>query len=67
LIATRGLKVAPSSLNQAAMPTLHHFIDGDFLSGSNPWPKNVEEQRIDRKTGLSWDEMKKTMMGNRSA
>lgn len=66
LIATRGLKVAPSSLNQAAMPTLHHFIDGDFLSGSNPWPENVEEQRIDRKTGLSWDEMKKTMMGNRS-
>lgn len=66
LIATRGLKVAPSTLNQAAMPTLHHFIDGDFLSGSNPWPENVEEQRIDRKTGLSWEEMKKVMMGNRT-
>jgi Icc protein len=66
LIATRALKIAPSTIIAAAAPTLHHFIDGDFLSGSNPWPVNVEESRIDKASGRSWDELKKSMMGNRS-
>ena len=66
LIATRGLKVAPASLIVAAAPTLHHFIDGEFLSGSNAWPANVEDVRIDKKSGLSWDVLKKNMMGWRS-
>lgn len=66
LIATRGLNIAPSSVNEAGVPTLHHFIDGEFLSGSQPWPENVEEQRIDRKSGLSWEKLKKGMLGTRS-
>lgn len=66
LVATRGLNIAPATLNQAAPPTLHHFIDGDFLSGSHPWPENVNDQRIDRISGLSWEQMKKIMMGSRT-
>jgi len=66
LIATRGFNVAPSTVNRPGAPTLHHFIDGEFLSGSHAWPADVAEQRIDRKSGLSWDEMKRAMMGNRA-
>lgn len=66
LIAMRGLNIAPATLNLAGAPTLHHFIDGDFLSGSHPWPDNVDEQRIDRNSGLSWEQMKKLMMGSRT-
>ncbi|HEY5774758.1 MAG TPA: metallophosphoesterase [Xanthomonadales bacterium] len=66
LIASRGLKIAPATLNEPGAPTLHHFIDGDFLSGSQPWPVNVEEQRIDRKSGISWEKLKKAMRGNRA-
>ena len=66
LIASRGLTIAPSTLNAAAAPTLHHYIDGNFLSGSNPWPANVEEQRIDKISGLTWAELKKSMRGTRS-
>lgn len=66
LISTRGLNIAPATLNQAGAPTLHHFIDGDFLSGSHPWPEHVDQQRIDKTSGVSWDEMKKSMMGSRT-
>lgn len=66
LIGTRALEIAPSTIITAAAPTLHHFIDGDFLSGSNPWPANVEDSRIDKSSGLSWDELKKAMKGSRS-
>jgi len=65
LIASRGLTIAPSTVITAAAPTLHHYIDGDFLSGSNPWPADVEEKRIDKESGLSWDKLKKSMMGSR--
>ncbi len=51
LIASRGLNIAPSTVNRAGAPTLHHFIDGDFLSGSHPWPDRCGRQRIDRKSG----------------
>lgn len=63
LIASRGLNIAPATLNQAGAPTLHQFIDGDFLSGSHPWPENVDDERIDKKSGLSWEDMKDAMMG----
>lgn len=66
LIASRGLTIAPSTILRAAWPTLHHFIDGNFLSGSNQWPENVEDERIDKKSGLSWQALKKAMMGSRS-
>jgi hypothetical protein len=65
LIASRGLTIAPSTVIVAGAPTLHHYIDGDFLSGSNPWPVNVEDKRIDKESALSWDELKKSMMGTR--
>ncbi len=66
LIATRGFNVAPSTVNQPGAPTLHHFIDGEFLSGSHAWPADVDESRIDRKSGQSWEEMKRNMMGSRA-
>ncbi len=64
--ARYGLTIAPSTIIQAAAPVLHHYIDGDFLSGSNPWPADVEDKRIDKESGLSWDELKKSMMGSRT-
>lgn len=66
LIATRGINIAPATVIEAAAPTLHQFIDGEFLSGSNPWPANVDDERIDKKSGLSWDVLKKNMMGSRA-
>lgn len=66
LIASRGLNIAPSTVNKAGAPTLHHFIDGEFLSGSQSWPENVEDQRIDKNSGLSWEKLKKAMMGSRA-
>ena len=65
LVATRGLHIAPAAVIEAANPTLHHFIGGDFVSGSNPWPANSEIERIDKKSGRSWDDLKKSMMGSR--
>lgn len=66
LVATRGIDIAPATLNQPGAPTLHHFLDGEFLSGSHPWPESADGQRIDKMSGLSWEEMKKSMMGSRS-
>ena len=65
LIATRGLNIAPAAVVAAAPPTLHHFIDGDFVSGSNSWPANIENDRIDKKSDRSWEDLKKSMMGSR--
>jgi 3',5'-cyclic AMP phosphodiesterase CpdA len=66
LIASRGCLVAPSTIDEPAAPILHQFIDGDFLSGSNAWPSDVEDKRIDKQAGLSWNQLKKNMMGSRS-
>ena len=66
LIASRGLTIAPSTVIRPARPTLHHYIDGNFLSGSNQWPENADDERIDKKSGLSWETLKKAMMGSRS-
>lgn len=66
LIGSRGIKLAPSTIIRSGTPTLHHFIDGQFMSGSNAWPGNVDEHRIDIKSGLSWEALKQNMMGNRS-
>lgn len=65
LVATRGLFEAPATINKAGVPTMHQFIDGHFLSGSNCWPEGVEDLRIDRKSKLSWEDMKNLMMGSR--
>lgn len=66
LVASRGLKLAPSAQIVAGIPILHQFIEGDFVSGSNPWPATVEADRIDKISGISWDRLKKNMMGIRS-
>jgi len=66
LIAARGLDIAPATIIAAAPPILHQFIDGDFLSGSYPWPANVEDRRIDKDPGVSWAGLKKSMLGSRS-
>jgi 3',5'-cyclic AMP phosphodiesterase CpdA len=65
LIANRGIHIAPSTIIAAATPTLHQFIDGEFLSGSHDWPEAVEEDRIDKVSGLSWDRLKRNMWGSR--
>ena len=65
LIANRGIDIAPSSIIASTAPTLHQFIDGEFLSGSHAWPETVEEDRIDRVSGLSWDTLKRNMWGSR--
>jgi len=65
LIASRGLTIAPSTVIVAAAPALHHYIDGYFLSGSSPWPADVEDKRIDKESGISWDKLKKSMIGSR--
>jgi len=54
-----------SRSDELVLVALHHYIDGEFLSGSNSWPANVEEKRIDKESCLSWDELKKSMMGTR--
>ena len=66
LVATRALTIAPAAINVAGTPVLHHFIDGDFVSGSNLWPANVDDIRIDKKSGLSWHELKQSMMGSKT-
>lgn len=66
LVATRGLNIAPATIIAPATPTLHHFIDGGFVSGSNRWPANISKTRIDKKSGRSWEDLKKSMMGSRS-
>lgn len=65
LVATRGLNIAPATIVAPAAPTLHHFIDGSFVSGSNRWPENISNTRIDKKSGRSWANLKKSMMGSR--
>jgi predicted phosphohydrolase len=64
LIAARGYDVAPASVNVAAAPVLHHFLEGEFLSGSYPWPATVEETRIDKASGIEWGALKTIMRGS---
>jgi 3',5'-cyclic AMP phosphodiesterase CpdA len=66
LIAARGINIAPSTINAPAPVVLHQLIDGDFLSGSYPWPENVDVGRIDISSGVSWAKLKAVMMGSRS-
>lgn len=65
LVATRGLTIAPAAINMAGTPVLHHFIDNDFVSGSNQWPANADDIRIDKKSGRSWHELKQAMKGSK--
>ena len=66
LSADRGVDVAPSTIIAAASPVLHQYLNDSFLSGSYAWPANVDENRIDKTSDLSWNELKKIMKGIRS-
>lgn len=66
LIAARNMDIAPSFVPQPVPPVLHHFIDGQFVSGSYPWPRDTEENRIDKQSGIPWEQLKKQMMGSKA-
>jgi 3',5'-cyclic AMP phosphodiesterase CpdA len=63
LIAARIRDIAPSFDNTRAPPVLHHWLDGELLSGDYPWPADVDAERIDRSSNMSWDELKDRMRG----
>ena len=65
LVAARAMDIAPALVNEPVPPVLHHFLHGDFVSGSYPWPDNVDAKRIDQESGLTWTELKRYMMGSR--
>ncbi len=60
------MDIAPSFESRPVPPVLHHFIDGQFVSGSYPWPLHTEENRIDKSSGIPWNELKKQMMGSKA-
>jgi hypothetical protein len=43
---------------------LHHWIDGDIVSGYYPWPADVDAERIDRSSNMSWEDLKDRMRGS---
>jgi hypothetical protein len=63
LIAARDMDIAPSFASRPVPPVLHHFIDGQFVSGSYPWPLHTPDKRIDKLSGIPWDTLKRQMMG----
>ena len=63
LIAGRINDVAPSFDNKPVPPMLHHFIDGQLLSGYYPWPADVDAERIDRSSNIPWEDLKDHMRG----
>ena len=66
LVGSRALTLAPAALIEPGTPVLHQFIDGEFLSGSIAWPPDLEQERIDVKSGRSWEDLKQSMRGSRS-
>ena len=63
LIACRVIDQAPSFDPARVPPVLHQWIDGSFVSGYNPWPEWVDEQRIDKSAGMDWETLKGKMRG----
>ena len=64
LIADRVLDIAPSFDNEPVPPMLHHWIDGDLVSGYYPWPADADAERIDRSANMSWEDLKDRMRGS---
>jgi hypothetical protein len=64
LIADRVLDIAPSFDPMPVPPMLHHWIDGDLVSGYYPWPADVDAERIDRSSNMSWEGLKDRMRGS---
>jgi 3',5'-cyclic AMP phosphodiesterase CpdA len=63
LIAGRVLDIAPSFDNSRVPPMLHHWLDGDIVSGYYPWPDGVDAERIDKSSNMEWDDLKDHMRG----
>lgn len=63
LIAARGMDVAPSFDNVRVPPVLHHWLDGDIVSGYYPWPDGVDAERIDKSSNMEWEDLKDHMRG----
>lgn len=63
LIACRGEDIAPSFDNRRVPPMLHHWLDGDLVSGYYPWPDGVDAERIDKSSNMKWDDLKNRMRG----
>ncbi|KAA9133077.1 hypothetical protein F3N42_01565 [Marinihelvus fidelis] len=66
LVAARDMDVAPAFAAAPVPPVLHRLVDGEFVSGSYPWPADVEEQRIDRTSNIDWKDLKLQMMGSKA-
>lgn len=64
LIAGRVQDVAPAFDNQRVPPVLHHFLDGDIVSGYYAWPGGVDAERIDITSNMDWEELKEHMRGS---
>lgn len=64
LIAGRVIDRAPAFDPKRVAPVLHQWLDGSFLSGDNPWPAWVEEERIDKSAGVDWEVLKDHMRGS---
>jgi Icc protein len=64
LIADRVLDIAPSFYNAPVPPMLHHWLDGDLVSGYYPWPADVDAERIDRSSNMNWEDLKDRMRGS---
>lgn len=63
LIAARGLDIAPYFDDVRVPPMLHHWLDGDIVSGYYPWPDDVESKRIDKTSNTEWEDLKDHMRG----
>ena len=63
LIAGRVIDRAPAFDPSRVPAMLHHWLDGSFVSGYNPWPDWVDECRIDKSAGLDWEILKDNMRG----
>jgi hypothetical protein len=64
LIAGRGMDVAPSFDPMPVPPMLHHWQDGQFVSGYYPWPADVDAERIDKSSNMAWEDLKDRMRGS---
>jgi 3',5'-cyclic AMP phosphodiesterase CpdA len=64
LIAGRVSDVAPAFENVRVPPMLHHYLDGDLVSGYYPWPDGVDAERIDKSANMDWEELKDHMRGS---
>jgi len=64
LIGGRVIDIAPSFDNTPVPPMLHHWIDGDIVSGYYPWPADVDAERIDRSSNMAWEDLKDLMRGS---